>query len=99
MEKFNLFRDRKITSWERDKYIIEAENEKEALEKLLQIVGDGQQYEEYTGFIETETLYDTGEDMTVEENLGNSTVEIMNGINTIWNNSEEDPMNILLKEL
>lgn len=87
MKTFSLNRDRKITCWERDKYAIEAETEKEALEKLQQMIENEEDYEE-PEFIESEILFDTIEEMCPEENNNQSTVEILNSKTgeTLWEN-------------
>lgn len=76
MNKFNFYRDRKCSVWERDWYSIEAESKEEAWIKLQSSIEEGFDFEEYHGFRETETLYNTMEELSPKDNLNNSTIEI-----------------------
>lgn len=86
--KIELYKDRKVTMWERDVYLIEAESEEEAKNKLLNLIDEDLQYEESEGFVNTETLYETIEDMSPEDNGGEYTEEIISAetLKTIWRN-------------
>ena len=64
MKKFRFIIDEKHTIWLRSFIEIEAENQKEALNKLEVVE------------LDWEYLYDTLETMTKEDNLGNPTIEI-----------------------
>ncbi len=71
--KYNFYIDTKFTVWERSHRSIEANSEEEAIEIAKGIFkDDGGQNE-----IELETLFDTQESMSVEENGGLSTVELI----------------------
>lgn len=74
MKTFDLVLDRKCTIWEREYYKIDAETKEEALELLLKSSTGGM--EDYIEFEYSQTIYDTMENMTVEENNGFSTEEI-----------------------
>jgi hypothetical protein len=89
MKTFNLYWDRKITTWERNKYAIEAETIEQAVEKLIELIEEDP-FDEEEGFIESETLYDANEYMAPEDNRGQRTEEILNGDSEIepalWKN-------------
>lgn len=76
MNSFRFFIERKSTIWQRDSYLISANSYEEAVEKMEEEF-ECESYEEENGFIETESLYDTQDDMTVEENQGSSTRELI----------------------
>jgi len=67
MKNFNLYVDRKSTVWEREYYNVEAENIQEATKKILDYDCD---------LDDSEILYETLEYMDVDENDGESTLEI-----------------------
>lgn len=78
--KFYL--DQKVTVWNRTSFEITAETEEEAREIAKQFINRGGENEvaetddERVDFIETETLYDTEEPMSVEENGNQPTLEL-----------------------
>jgi hypothetical protein len=91
--------DSKITIW--DRFSIDDEHKDDLLEFL-----DGNPEATTADIIEWaeahdisgehDTLHDTGEDMTVEENGGNATIEVsdMQGYSsglTIWTNAPKEP--------
>jgi len=77
MKNFKLIADEKCTIWFRDFYIIEAENLEKAKEVLKESIKKNMKEPDYS-----ETLYDTVEAISVEENQGNPTLEVF----------ENDPM-------
>ena len=74
MAQFNFVQDVKISVWERQKFVIEAETEEEAIKKAKEF--RDKDVSGYDNFVESETLYDTEERMYPEENMGNATIEI-----------------------
>ena len=77
MKKFEFIQDVKLSVWERQKFVVEAETEEEAIEKAKKFKDvDVSAYEE--NFIDSETLYDTEELIHVSDNNGNATIEIYN---------------------
>lgn len=74
--KYSLFKDRKITCWQRDKYEIEANSLDEAKDKLIALIETISDYDEKNGFIESEILFDTIEDLITSEN-NRPTIEII----------------------
>ena len=79
MEKFNFYQDRKVTCWERTHFDVKAES----YEKTVAIVKSWQGedvlcFEDDENIIITdgETLYDTSESLSVEENGGQPTIEV-----------------------
>lgn len=78
--KYDFCIDRKVTVWVREHWQVEAKTKslaeqmvinglKETNENLFQIEGDT------ITFMEQENLFETQEEMTVEENGGNATME------------------------
>ena len=77
-----MYLDYKCTIWRRI-HIPDSKNDKEyILEKLKQGA------EPLFTDAEYETLYDTSEDMTVEENGGCSTIELFDGDELLFKNGE-----------
>jgi len=73
MKKYSFYIDTKVTVWERSHRTIEAESEEEAMKMAKDIFkDDGGQNE-----LEVETLYDTQESMSVSENGGFATCELI----------------------
>jgi hypothetical protein len=77
--KYNI--DEKVTIWRRYNMYIEANSKEEADLKAKKILSE----ESFTEY-DSELLYDTEVNMTVDENSGNSTVELFD----INNNLIED---------
>lgn len=73
MAKYSFYIDTKVTTWLRSYRSIEADSEKEAMEIAKGIFKDdtGQ------GEFELETLDDTQESISVEDNSGFATVELL----------------------
>ena len=69
METYRLSIYRKYTIWERERYMIEAESETEALEKCLSPDVECS---------DSEFQYDTAEYMTPKDNDNYSTLEVFN---------------------
>lgn len=88
--KVRLYRDRKVTLWERDRFEIEAISKEHALKRLLELCKNQHEFNEDYGFLETETIWDTQNNMTLEENKGYSTEEIFYNLNEdpIWKNGK-----------
>src|SRR3712207_1096126 len=97
MEKFNFYQDRKVTCWERTHFDVKAESYEEAVAIVKSWQGeDVLCFEDDENIIITdgETLYDTSESLSVEENGGQPTIEVFadNGediINNKHDNTEQ----------
>ena len=79
MEKFNFYQDRKVTCWERTHFDVKAESYEEAVAIVKSWQGeDVLCFEDEENIIITdgETLYDTSESLSVEENGGQPTIEV-----------------------
>ena len=88
MKTFNFYEDEKVTIWNRTYFKVEAETQEEANEKVLEAIKNG----DVSGFKYTisEYIYDTVEELSVEENLGNSTIEIYNEVQElIYENAKQ----------
>jgi len=81
MENFNLYVDRKSTVWEREYYNVEAENIQEATKKILDYDCD---------LDDSEILYETLEYMDVDENDGESTLEIFDDSDKLIYSNKND---------
>jgi hypothetical protein len=78
--EFNLAVDKKVTVWNRSHYVVQADSLEQAVEKMK----DEFEAEEYPEegdvvFVENEVLYDTEDGVSVDDNDGQSTKEIVNG--------------------
>jgi hypothetical protein len=82
MQRFDYYVDRKVTGWQRSHLTIEAVSKEEADMKVKEIVEDDNVYDE-PHFVENETLFETFEQMSVEENDGQSTEELFDSDNTL----------------
>lgn len=94
MGKYKFYQDRKVTSWERDYFSVEADSYEEAVAivrswnfaDVSDIIDDRLHYDEWSG-----TLTDSSEYMLPEENDGNPTMEIFseNGESIMTNVPEQ----------
>ena len=79
MEAFRFYQDRKVTCWERTRFEVTAENYEGAVTLVKSWQGeDVLCFEDNEKVIITdgETLYDTSESLSVEENGGKPTIEV-----------------------
>ena len=79
-----MYIDYKVTVWKRVHF-----NENTDPKKVIQVLeedGLGDVFDEELGFVEQETLYETVEAMTPEENGGCSTIEVYEEDNDFINN-------------
>ena len=94
MEKFNFYQDRKVTCWERTHFDVKAESYEEAVAIVKSWQGeDVLCFEDDENIIITdgETLYDTSESLSVEENGGQPTIEVFaNNGEDIINNKPDN---------
>lgn len=88
MKTFNFYQDEKVTIWNRTHFTVEAETQEEANQKVLEAIKIG----DISDFQHTisEYFYDSVEELSVEENSGNSTIEIYNTENElIYQNADQ----------
>ena len=94
MEKFNFYQDRKVTCRERTHFDVKAESYEEAVALVKSWQGeDVLCFEDDENIIITdgETLYDTSESLSVEENGGQPTIEVFaNNGEDIINNKPDN---------
>ena len=77
-----MYIDYKVTVWKRVHF-----NESTNPKKVIQVLEEGfDVFDEELGFVEQETLYETVEAMTPEENGGWSTIEVYEEDNDFINN-------------
>ena len=87
MKTFNFYEDEKVTIWNRTYFKVEAETQEEANEKVLEAIENG----DISDFKHTTSkyMYDTVEELSVDENYGNPTIEIYNtNDKLIYHNAE-----------
>ena len=87
MKTFNFYKDEKVTIWNREHLTVEAETQEEANQKVLEAIknGDISDFQHMT----SEYIYDTVEELSVDENYGNPTIEIYNtNDKLIYHNAE-----------
>ena len=86
MEAFRFYQDRKVTCWERTHFEVTAENYEEAVALVKSWQGeDVLCFEDNEKVIITdgETLYDTSESLSVEENLLSRSLRTMEKTSSI----------------
>lgn len=94
MEKFNFYQDRKVTCWERTHFDVKVESYEEAVAIVKSWQGEDVlcfEDDENIIIIDGETLYDTSESLSVEENGGQPTIEVFaNNGEDIINNKPDN---------
>lgn len=76
MAKFNFYQDRKVTSWERDTFTVEADNYREAVDIVKSWQGQdiSAVSDERLQIDESRSLWETSENISPEENGGKATL-------------------------
>ena len=81
MTRYKFSQDRKHTIWTRTHFTIDAPTQAEVIAKAATLVGqdveDAEAEDERISIEESETLYDTMDEIPVEDNDGNSTIDII----------------------
>ncbi len=94
MEAFRFYQDRKVTCWERTRFEVTVENYEEAVALVKSWQGeDVLCFEDNEKVIITneETLFETSENLSVEENAGEPTIEVFaNNGEDIINNKPDN---------
>ncbi len=90
MDKYHFYQDRKVTCWERTHFTVKAENHKEAIAIIKSWKGEDVLVKEDENIVQItygETLFDTSESLSPEDNEGKPTIEVFadNGENIINN--------------
>ena len=78
MAQYDFYQDQKYAIWERIHFTIESRSEEEAAAKAASMIRSDICFteEESVRVIDTEILFDTIEEISVEDNAGNATKEI-----------------------
>lgn len=78
MAQYDFYQDQKYTIWERTHFTIEARSQEEAVAKATSIIDSDIYFieEENVRVVDTELLFDTIEELSVDDNVGNATKEI-----------------------
>lgn len=76
MKEFEFYQDIKVTVWERQRFTVEAESYEQALEIVKEYQDKDVSIDYPIG--DSETLFETEEFLTPEENGGYSTIELYN---------------------
>lgn len=80
--------DVKTTIWQR--YHFNSETDMQKLAAIVEESGMDEIISDEHGFMESETLFDTEEELTPEDNGGCSTIEVCVNDTSIWNNGNND---------
>jgi len=72
-QEFDFYLDEKVTIWNRFKFSVEAETLQEAKQKAVYLATKDRNE---IDFYDCDFLYDTQNEIEVEDNLGNPTLEI-----------------------
>jgi hypothetical protein len=93
MSNFYIKVDQKVTAWISNTVVVEADSKEEAIKQLANDLKSRGVYQ--LSIMETETLYETEEPLTVKDNNGNPTIEIvdkykdgygLDGYGVVWDN-------------
>jgi len=76
MKTFNFYQDKKVKIWNRELFTVEAETQEEANQKVLEAIKNGD-VSDFNHAI-SEYFYRSVEELSVDENYGNPTIEIYN---------------------
>jgi hypothetical protein len=87
MATFDFYTDKKVTMWERVNFEIEADTYNQAVQKAIEFSKN----DDFPTNSEYETLYDTSEPLSVNQNEGNPTIELFKvsgqwSDESVWNN-------------
>jgi len=80
MEHYTFQINRKYSVWEQETHEIEADTQEEANQKMIELFKNSSRdydYDVLDTFIETETLFDTMDQMTPDDNDGQYTAELL----------------------
>jgi hypothetical protein len=82
-QQFNFYQDAKCTIWQRSHFTVTADSYEDAVEKMTALKDEDIADNEHEGieFIESEILFDTAEQLSIEENQNHSTLEIFHPMN------------------
>ena len=88
--QYRFYKNEKATIWYQDVYLVEAETEEQAQKLFIEACKDGDEsYYEEIEFDYSEPLFDTCSLISIEDNEGNSTIEVINEEgNLIWQNGK-----------
>ena len=87
MKTFNFYQDEKVIIWNREHFTVEAETQEEANRKVLEGIENG--YISDFKHTTSEYIYESVEELSVDENYGNPTIEIYNtNDKLIYHNAE-----------
>lgn len=88
MDEFKFYIDRKLTTWDREFVSIEAENIEEAKKQIIEIVENGDYFDDSY----VETIYETIEYLSPKDNSGMPTIEVYENDDDelIWDNGNKN---------
>lgn len=88
--KYTISVDEKVTAWIRRNVEVEANDYDEAVLKVIKDIEQHDAVDEYLEDSMSDYLLDTEKPMTVEENEGYDTIEVLNKQgDIIWNNVDK----------
>ena len=89
--QYRFYKNEKVTIWYQDLYLVEAEMEEQAQELFIKACKDGDESEyDEIELDYSEPIFETYSPISIEDNEGNSTIEVIdiNG-NLIWKNGNK----------
>lgn len=93
MSEFSVTFDQKVTAWERNTVTVEAESQKEAIEKVAKAAKFSQyiDIDDDITYEESVILYETEEPLSLKDNEWEHTIEILDPRTreVIWDNVDE----------
>lgn len=86
--QYRFYKNEKATIWYQDVYLVEAETEEQAQKLFIEACKDGDESEYNEIELDySEPLFETWSPISLEDNKGYSTIEIINeNGNLIWEN-------------
>lgn len=89
MEEFDFYLDSKVTMWRRETFSIKATSINQATAMAIEAIKNGETHKYDPNH---EEMYDTAEDMSIEENNGDPTLELFdnNSNRLIWDNTNNN---------
>lgn len=96
MSNFYIKVDQKVTTWIRNTVAVEADSKEEAIKQVIKDLKDKDVYQ--LAVMDSEELCETEEPLTVKDNDGEPTIEIMDhykdgyglySYGVVWNNVDE----------
>ena len=94
--KYYFYQVRKIIGWDRIRFCIEADNDRQAAERLAKVADDVTAHDstEHFSISDRDFLLDSISDLTVEENDGQATIETFDERQRLLFNNADKPFDL-----